>query len=149
MAEDPYQMTVDDQPSREDNHAIEVGLEAYNIPRAGPYNFRPLSVFLRDAQGKIVGGLVGGTHWEWLHVELLWIDESLRGQDWGTRLLTAAEESARDRGCHAVHLDTMSFQALPFYQKLGYTVFGVLDNFPTGHKRYYLQKQLAGAGEAK
>jgi hypothetical protein len=41
-----------------------------------------------------------------------------------------------------VHLDTMSFQALPFYQKQGYTVFGILEDLPEGHRRYYLRKDL-------
>ncbi len=137
-----YRIAVDDNPRREDNLAVERGLDSYNLPLAGPYNYRALSVFLRDEAGSIVAGLVGGTHWEWLHVELLWVSETLRGQDWGTRLLRAAEEAAVARGCHGVHLDTMSFQALPFYLKQGYSLFGTLDDYPTGHKRYYLQKKL-------
>jgi len=53
-----------------------------------------------------------------------------------------AEEEARRRGCHSVHLDTLSFQALPFYQKHGYAVFGALENHPVGHTRYFLKKKL-------
>ena len=33
-------------------------------------------------------------------------------------------------------------QALPFYEKHGYTVFGVLENYPTGHSRYFVRKSL-------
>ena len=53
-----------------------------------------------------------------------------------------AEGEAKRRGCHGAHLDTLSSQALPFYQKLGYTVFGQIDDLPVGHARYYLKKSL-------
>jgi ribosomal protein S18 acetylase RimI-like enzyme len=72
----------------------------------------------------------------------LWVSEEVRGQGYGQALLEAAEEAARKRGCKNVNLDTMSFQAPAFYQKLGYRIFGQLDDFPTGYTRYYLTKQL-------
>ncbi len=78
----------------------------------------------------------------WLYIDVFWLDESVRRQGWGEKILQTAEEEARGRGCHRVYLDTLDFQALPFYQKYGYSVFGVLDDFPLGHKRYYLQKAL-------
>ena len=54
-----------------------------------------------------------------------------------------AEAEAIRRGCKNAHLDTLSFQALDFYKKYGYTVFGQLDGLPPGHSRYYLRKTLA------
>ena len=41
-----------------------------------------------------------------------------------------------------IHLDTFDFQAKDFYLKHGYEVFGVLDDCPKGHKRYYMKKVL-------
>ena len=67
---------------------------------------------------------------------------SARGQGVGSQLLAMAEQEAVARGCHSAYLDTFSFQALPFYQKQGYEVFGTLDNYPGEHKRYFLRKQL-------
>ena len=72
----------------------------------------------------------------------LWIDEPVRGQDWGTRLMDQAEAYARERGCHSVTLDTHSFQARPFYEGRGYEVFGTLDDYPKGHKKFFLRKKL-------
>jgi len=66
----------------------------------------------------------------------------VRGKDWGSRLMDNAEAYARERGCHSVLLDTHSFQARPFYEGRGYEVFGTLDDFPKGHKRFYLKKKL-------
>jgi len=70
------------------------------------------------------------------------VDERLRGRGYGRELLAAAEQEAVRHGCRAAHLDTMSFQALPFYLKQGYTVFGELHDWPPGHARYFLQKSL-------
>ncbi len=56
--------------------------------------------------------------------------------------MQAAENEALARGCHGAYLDTFSFQAPDFYQKLGYEIYGKLDDFPKGHCRYFLRKKL-------
>ncbi len=139
---DNYSITLTDQPNPDDVKFVEDGLAAYNLQFAPPYGMQHLAVLLRDADGKLTGGLLGLTWWGWLRVDVLWIDEAARGQDWGTRLMEAAEAEAIRRDCHHSFIDTMSFQALPFYLKLGYTVFGQLDDLPVGHARYFLQKAL-------
>jgi GNAT superfamily N-acetyltransferase len=92
--------------------------------------------------GNGLGGLEGHTYFGWLFIENLAVDESVRKSGWGTKLLEAAHDEARRRGCHHAWLDTFSFQALPFYEKLGYTIFGTLDDFPSSHQRYFLQRAL-------
>lgn len=116
-------------------------LIAFNEGVTGPAGAGDLTVIARH-DGENVGGLVGLTHWNWLHIRLFWIAEPFRRQGVGTRLLRAAEDEARLRGCEHAHLDTFSFQALPFYQKHGYTVFGQLEDYPPGHRRFFLQKML-------
>jgi ribosomal protein S18 acetylase RimI-like enzyme len=56
--------------------------------------------------------------------------------------MSAAEGEARNRKCRHVFLDTLSFQALGFYQKLGYTEFGRLSGFGDKYDRYWLRKAL-------
>ena len=70
------------------------------------------------------------------------VDERARGQGIGTQLLTAAEDLARSRGCIGASLDTFEYQARPFYEKLGYKLFGTLDGFPPGSRQFYLSKPL-------
>jgi ribosomal protein S18 acetylase RimI-like enzyme len=72
----------------------------------------------------------------------MWVREELRGRAYGRSLLTLAEEEARQRGARHAHLDTFSFQAPGFYERHGYRVFGELQDFPRGHRRYYLTKEL-------
>jgi GNAT superfamily N-acetyltransferase len=144
MQQPDYQIELTDQPSAEDTKAVERGLDAFNAEQGAPIHWQNLSVFVRNADSKVTGGLLGGTYWGWLYVNILWLDASLRGQGVGTQLMQRAEAEAARRGCHAVHLDTMDFQALGFYLKLGYQLYGQLDDFPIGHQRYYLFKTLSG-----
>jgi GNAT superfamily N-acetyltransferase len=130
-------------PQPDDVAIVRAGLSAYNRRHAPDDTFESLTLFVRDAHGAVIGGLLGGTIWYWLYVDILWLSDELRGQGYGSRLLTEAEGMAIKRGCIGAHLDTMSFQALGFYERHGYTVYGVLDNFPPGHRKYLLQKPLA------
>jgi GNAT superfamily N-acetyltransferase len=137
-----YSITLTDQPEPADVRFIEEGLAAYNLHHAPPYNTQRLVVLLHAEDGKLLGGILGLTWWGWLRIDIVWLDEAVRGQEWGTRLMQAAEAEAIRRGCQHSFLDTMSFQALPFYLKLGYTVFGQLADLPMGHSMYFLQKPL-------
>ncbi len=139
----PYTFALEPDPSDEDVKALRKGLDEYNRQFVSVEGAGPVTIFLRDADGALAGGLLGYVFWGWLFVEILWLAEPARGQGFGSRLLEAAEQEAARRGCHHAFLDTMSFQALPFYQKRGYEIWGQLDDFPIGHKRYFLQKPLA------
>ncbi len=117
------------------------GLVHYNCNRTGGYDSTPLTVRLENA-GRCLGGLVGRTYWGWLHIETVWIEEQSRGLGLGERVVREAENEARRRGCHGAFLDTFDFQAKPFYEKMGYSTFGHLENFPSGHERYFMKKRL-------
>jgi GNAT superfamily N-acetyltransferase len=104
-------------------------------------DYQPLTLLLRNAEAEVVGGLVAQTEWGWLFVKTLAVQEGWRGRGYGTKLLAMAEAEARARGCHDAYLDTFSFQARPFYERLGYRVFGLLENF-TEHTRYFMRKKL-------
>lgn len=136
-------LTLQETPLPKDVKLVQDRLREYNISKVGDDDHhRTLGIFLRDPAGNILGGLLGDTYWGWLYISILWIDERLRGQGYGEKLLAAAEEEAIRRGCTHAHLETMSFQAQPFYEKHCYTVFGILEDLPSGHKKVYMQKIL-------
>ena len=118
-------------------------LVAFNTSRASPHGSRTLALLIHNQAGEVTGGLWGRTAWGWLFVELFFIPEEKRGSGLGTRLMRRAEEEAVSRGCHHAWLDTFSFQARGFYEKLGYRVFGTLGDYPIGHSRFFLTKRLA------
>ena len=149
MGKPRYTVTLETSTPPNDVQVVQDGLSAFNRRMAGSDasdDFAPLNLMVRANDGTVMGGLLGVTAWGGLYISILWLHDDLRGQHFGTDLVDMAEQEALRRGCHLVFVDTMSFQALPFYQKLGYTLFGQLDDFPVGHTRYYLQKRLDPAG---
>jgi GNAT superfamily N-acetyltransferase len=135
-------ITVESQPKTEDRRKILDELHRYSAAQTTDSELQSLSIFLRNPEGNVIGRLLGETFWGWLYVEFMWIEESLRGQGYGKRLLAAAETEAMKRGCNNALLDTFSFQAFEFYQRCGYEIFGTLEDFPKPHKRFYMKKSL-------
>ena len=137
-----YRIVNVGRPGDAEWSVIGPGISAYNKQQAGEDKSQGLCFVLYTPDQEIVGGVIGSTYWDWLHVDLLWLKEELRGHGHGHRLLAAAEEEARQRGAKNAYLDTFSFQAPDFYKRYGYRVFGELPDFPPGHRRYFLTKQL-------
>jgi GNAT superfamily N-acetyltransferase len=136
------QMLIDTNAGLDDAAVVLRGLREFNEVRLGPADEQPVRIVVREGDGRIVGGLLGHTRWSWLYVGTLWVEDSVRGQGWGTKLMNAAEELARSRGCTHVSLDTFEYQARPFYEKLGYKLFGTLEDYPPGYRQFYLTKKL-------
>ena len=132
--------SVNEHCSDEERQQIVQGLVGYNSLHAPPENYRELSVLSRCAD-RLIGGLFGYTHWNWLFIKQLWVEETFQRHGIGSSLMRMAEQEALRRGCQHAHCDTFDFQALPFYQAHGYEIFGQLDEYPAGHSRYFLQKQ--------
>ena len=121
---------------------VKASLIAYNFAATGISAYYPVNYYLRSARDELMGGLTGLIWGGWLHVSFLWIDEVVRGKGYATRLMDEAEAYARERHCRWATLDTHSFQARPFYEKRGYEVIGTLDDYPEGHKKFFLKKKL-------
>ena len=117
-------------------------LQKFNDEKVGPDNHELLNIVEYDNSGNIIAGILGGTYWGWMHIDILWFDENHRKQGLGTQLLKAAESEAINRGCHSVHVDTMSWQAPDFYKKHGYEIISELNDIPNGNKKYHLIKKL-------
>jgi GNAT superfamily N-acetyltransferase len=137
-----YTIAESEQDLPEEREAIENLLRAYNAAQAPPALYRPLRLTIKDNAGQVIGGLTGHSSYEWLFVSILIVQEPLRGQGLGTRLMQQAEQIARERGLTGIWLDTFDFQARPFYEKLGFTVFGELKDHPRGISQWWLQKRL-------
>ncbi len=102
----------------------------------------PLAVQICNERGDIVAGAAGRTFGDWLLINTLWVSEELRGQGVGSQLLTVIESAGQARGCTQCLLDTLNFQAMPFYQKHGYVTQWVQQNYPKTGCKYYMLKQL-------
>ena len=136
------ELKITDEIKEDDQAAIFEGLLEYNLARIEDKNPQDLGIYLEDESGKKVAGLIGNTHGNWLTVKFLWVSEELRGQNIGSKILRQAEETAKERGCHSVFLDTFSFQAPEFYKKHGYQEVFALEDYPVTGKRYYFVKHI-------
>ena len=134
-------LTPPQPPIERDLDALRIGLSGYNQAVAGSHLREQVASFIKDEQGEVLGGILADIKWGWLHIDWLWIDERIRKEGWGGHLLATMEQYAGSKGIINVHLETTSFQALPFYQKQGYTVFGELSDMPPGHITYFLKKR--------
>ena len=118
------------------------GITEYNTRMAGDDHGKNLCFVVENSNEEVLGGVIGMTYWNWLYISLMWLPEGMRGKGYGQKLLAMAEEEGRKRGAKYSYLDTFSFQAPGFYQKFGYQEFGKLEEFPPGHTRYFMKKEL-------
>lgn len=122
--------------------AIFNGLDGASRDVIGPAIPRLLVIPLHDDTGGVVGGLWATSLFRWLHLQMLFVPAPMRGRGIGSALLAAAETEAGNRDCLGIYVDVLSFQAGPFYEKMGFSTFGVLDDCPPGHQRLFLHKRL-------
>ncbi len=136
------------KPNPDDLQTISLGLQAHNAKHIGGVAVEDefkFAVFAKNNAGKVVGGIRAVAFWNWLNIEVIWVDEAARGGGVGQQLLAAAEEFAVKNDFFFACLETASFQAREFYEKQGYEVFGELDDFPKGHTMFYMKKALSNS----
>src|SRR2546427_4960468 len=141
MAE-TYALVSEGSPSSEDVDTVTLSLGRFNREVGGIVNIKELALLIRNTARHAVGGLLGYSLGTRLHVETLWLDETIRRMGHGTRLLQRAEEEALARGCRVVDLSTFDFQAPRFYEKRGYVAFGELKEVGGAHNLCFFRKYL-------
>ena len=142
MADLPHGLILnfDETPTPELRAALAREINDFHS-RTVPHHSRRFGLRVTDGPDALMAGLVGVISWEWLFIEALWVGDSLRGQGVGRHLMQRAEAHALAGGCHSAWLDT--FQARPFYEALGYEVFGELDRFPGSQSHYFMRRRLS------
>lgn len=121
---------------------LEEQINEFNFSVTGYRDARLLVLLLRDSVSRIYAGLSGHTWGGVGEFRFFWVAESMRRTGIGSRLLRAAEEEARLRGCKKVVLSTHSFQAPDFYRKRGYVITGEFSDYPRGYRSIFLEKAL-------
>jgi ribosomal protein S18 acetylase RimI-like enzyme len=122
---------------------IEKEIYQFNFSQIGKYKYEPLSICARDKNNKIIGSLIGTIGLNWLYIDMLWVAKKFRGSGLGTKIINKAESEAKKKSCIGIYLYTYSFQSPKFYEKLGFVKVGELTDFPFGHQKYFMKKQLS------
>ncbi|HBC7428902.1 TPA: GNAT family N-acetyltransferase [Providencia rettgeri] len=126
----------------EDKEELLAGLRSFNTKFLNADRFSSLGIYFKNDDGVMLGGLLASIKANWLCIDYLWVSESARNDGLGRELMYTAEREAKKLGCMHSLVDTFSFQALPFYEKLGYVKQMSLPDFPeTGMQRHYLTKR--------
>jgi ribosomal protein S18 acetylase RimI-like enzyme len=102
----------------------------------------PLAVQLKNEDGQVIAGAAARSFGDWLLLDTLWVSGELRGQKVGSELLNKIETAGKARGCIKCLLDTLNFQAMPFYKKHGYKIEWVQNGYPKEGCKYYMVKEL-------
>lgn len=129
-------------PTPEELKFLEDRIYEFNSGKTGINDGRLFAFFVRDEQHEIVAGLSGWTWANACEIRDLWVHPKWRGQGYGRGLLKSAEEEARTSGCKVILLSSYSFQAPAFYEKCGYELAWLLNDFPPGHQNCFLIKKL-------
>lgn len=113
------------------------------VPAKQQESFVWINRVVENESGEVIAGILSKMYcWNCLYIDVLWVEEVYRKDGLGTKLLMEIEKIAKEKECHLIHLDTFDFQAKDFYIKQGYEIFGVLDECPKDHKRYYMKKSI-------
>lgn len=132
------------ESNEEESELIVDKIVEYNlskVPIIQESSFIWINRVIVDTYGDIIVGINSKMYcWNCLYIDVLWVKEEYRKEGLGSKILNEIEKVAKDKGCYLIHLDTFDFQAKDFYIKHGYDLFGILDECPQRHKRYFMKK---------
>lgn len=137
-----YVFEVTDSPTADELNVLVDGKIKHSYLHVEKFPRRVFGIFVRNTEEKIVAGIEGLIVYGWLSVKNLWVSEPIQNHGIGRQLMLQAEDKAKACGCSCARLETLDFQAKAFYEKLGYTVFAMLDDFPPGHQAFFMRKRL-------
>lgn len=118
------------------------GINEQSKQAKGMQPMRTFSIAIKDASDTIVGGANGLVYYGCLYVDMLWIDKALRNHGWGSKLMHEAEAIGREQSATFATVNTMDWEALPFYEKLGYEIEFIREGYEKESKLYMLRKPL-------
>jgi GNAT superfamily N-acetyltransferase len=133
---------ADGSPLPSDAKIIDEGLEQFNRGAADFTSSLKFACVARLRSGTVVGGALARWWGQCCELQQLWVDKHHRSAGVGRRLVQMVEAEARARGCAVIYLDTFTFQAPLFYQKLGYEVACEIQGFPNDVSKFVMRKTL-------
>ena len=120
-------------------------LVEYNLSKTKQFEKeinKPIEIIARNELNEIIGRLYGRSLWGTLEIKTFVVKTENRNEGIGRKLIEEAEKEAKIRNCRFISLDTFSFQAPEFYEKLGFIKIGTETDFPKGFEKHYYRKKL-------
>lgn len=134
---------ISDEVDKDSRKELGSFLSKYNTEALQDFEKgKMLEIVARDKSGEIIGGVYAYSRWTWMYVDWLIVREDQRGNGLGRELMRLCEIECEKREIKRIRLNTFEFQAPDFYKKLGFKVAAIEEDFPPGHRTYYMQKYL-------
>ncbi len=100
------------------------------------------SFVILDEEGNFLAGMQGYNFYGCFNIDILFVKDSEQNKGFGGILIKKAEEIALVRKCKFLTVNTMSFEARPFYEKHGFKLEFIRNGFEGGASMYYLRKEV-------
>lgn len=142
MKNEPFRLEHYATIPKEYEEVLYHGISERAFQAKGLSPIRPFSIFIKDQKEQVLGGASGTLFYGSLYVDSLWVDESLRHQGWGTKLMEEAEKMGKENRARFVTVNTMDWEALAFYQKLGYSIEFIREGYDKNSQMFMLRKAL-------
>lgn len=140
-----FKLSFEENPNQEDIQVLIHGITDYAKQQRGFDALDFFAFFIRDENNTIVGGCNGGTLYGGLHIDSLWVSDVIRNRGWGTELVNAALTYGKEKNCNFATVNTMDWEALGFYQKLGFKIEFQRTGFHKNAVFYFLRKEFVKA----
>lgn len=137
-----YTIIYQESPSQEVINKLSAGISSYAQQKRGLNPIEPFAFLVADDTDTIYGGCNGYMYYGCLYIDQLWVDSAMRNQGWGIKLIQAAEELGQQKHCLFASVNTMDWEALGFYQKLGYSIEFKRTGYLNNSSLYFLRKDL-------
>jgi ribosomal protein S18 acetylase RimI-like enzyme len=137
-----YWFEYQEEPKQEFIDILFEGISEDAVQKKKMDRTKTFGIFIKNNRGVCLGGVNGFSLFGCLYIDMLWVKENLRYQGLGTKLMMEAEKMGREYRCTFSTVNTMDWEALPFYQKLGYEIEFIREGFEKDSKMYMLRKPL-------
>ncbi|KPL93561.1 GNAT family N-acetyltransferase [Vibrio splendidus] len=131
-----------DNPEQELIDYLDKKIDEFNWANWEVNERLPLAAQIKNNSGEVIAGATARSFGDWLLLDTLWVSDELRGRNIGSKILNEIEKAGIERGCKKCLLDTLNFQAMPFYEKHGYVTQWTQEGYPKDGCKYFMVKML-------
>lgn len=137
-----YELKFKESASPEEQHVLMEGLSQEATKAKGLEKIIPFAFMIKDSKDTVLAGITGITYYGCLYIDMLWVHPDFRKKEWGMQLMHEAEKLGKKRKCGFASVTAMDWEALSFYQKLGYEIEFERKGYDKDSKMYVLRKPL-------
>lgn len=136
-------ITIVQEILREDlKKEIHEGFAKHAIEMTGYNELSDVIAFIAKDEDLFIGAVAVQIFWGALHIKYVFVKDEYREKKIASKLMQQAFNFGKNNKCNFAFVETMNFQALGFYQKLGFELDFTRSGYSHGTSFHYLHKDL-------